>query len=155
MPPPGDWPAGAVNTAVVPTGHAGRIAFAKKGKIINGWESLVEYSLIKDKKLGFGVGDIDVSYVDGFTYPILCTCKGVRLSGCYDNLWTQGKTCPEENGQGACKNPHRMKKDIDHAHEWFKLCEHKAYTYSKDDQANSNGKCQSGTVECEIMPGKP
>ncbi|KAK0662540.1 hypothetical protein QBC41DRAFT_235077 [Cercophora samala] len=152
MPAPGEFPAGAVKSAVLPTGYAGRIAFAQKGKVIDGWESLIEYSLITDKGLGFAPGDIDVSYVDGFTYPIVCNCKGVRLSGCPVNLWKGGAQCPELSTQGACKNPHRMKKDITYADPWFKRCEHQAYTYSTDDAANSNGQCQSGTVECIISP---
>ncbi|KAK4655863.1 hypothetical protein QC762_306157 [Podospora pseudocomata] len=80
---------------------------------------------------------------------------GQFLSGC-DNpkLWSQSIACPDKNAHGACRNPHQDLEDwqIKYAHEWFKACQGRAYTFPKDDTANSNGKCQSGIVNCQILP---
>ncbi|KAK0662539.1 hypothetical protein QBC41DRAFT_359591 [Cercophora samala] len=77
------------------------------------------------------------------------------LSGCDSpKLWSQSIACPDKNDHGACRNPHRDLEDgqIKYAHEWFKACQGRAYTFPKDDAANSNGECQSGIVNCQILP---
>ncbi|KAK0741864.1 hypothetical protein B0T21DRAFT_283077 [Apiosordaria backusii] len=79
------------------------------------------------------------------------------LSGCDDpKLWQQSLACPDLNVHGACRNPHRDRDEgqITYAHEWFKACQGEAYTFPKDDEANSNGECQSGIVNCQILPKK-
>lgn len=42
--------------------------------------SLIEYTV------GSGSVNIDVSYVDGFSVPIVCSCSGAVATGCNINL---------------------------------------------------------------------
>ena len=51
--------------------------------------------------------DIDVSYVTGFSVPIVCSCDGKGpVTGCNKPLWTLNK-CGNDNGDGSCRNPMR------------------------------------------------
>ncbi|KAK4204694.1 hypothetical protein QBC40DRAFT_249766 [Triangularia verruculosa] len=163
IPPPGNMAPESVFEYAVPTGWSGRIAFAEAGKLIVGDESLIEASFevqVDEKNVpivNYALGDIDVSYVDGYTFPIMCSCAADNrfLSGCDSpKLWGQSIACPDKNPHGACRNPHRDKDQgqVTYAHEWFKGCQGRAYTFPKDDKANSNGQCQSGTVNCQILP---
>ncbi|KAK4168252.1 hypothetical protein QBC43DRAFT_341537 [Cladorrhinum sp. PSN259] len=128
MPGPGIMKKGATASILAPTAWAGKIPWP------------------------YGV--VDVSYVDGYTLPIICKCRaaGVFMGGCIDpKLWQQSLPCPSNNGQGACKNPHRGT-DATEAHRWFAPCAGRAYTFDGDNTATHNGLCQSGTVDCEIHP---
>ncbi|KAK4225153.1 hypothetical protein QBC38DRAFT_531397 [Podospora fimiseda] len=157
LPTAGNFAGGSTYSLLVPTGWAGRVAFNKAGSPIVGDESLIEdsYMMQKNTSLNYPLGDVDVSYVDGYTYPITCKCRasGPKLTGCVDpKLWQQGKDCPGVGAGGACRNPIRDEKMITYAHEWFAPCAGRLYTFPMDDKANSNGQCQSGTVDCEIHP---
>ncbi|KAK5652408.1 hypothetical protein OQA88_10601 [Cercophora sp. LCS_1] len=164
-PPTGGQPAsgtlgvGARAQIVYPTGWAGRIAVNDaKHSSFRGDESLVEasFTIQKDVSEDFATYDINVSYVDGHTLPIVCTCaaNGARLSGCDVKLWNQALVCPENNGNGACKNPHRYDNLIQVAHPSFAACANQAYTFPDNNEANSNGECQSGLVECRVYSAK-
>ncbi|KAK3998159.1 hypothetical protein QBC44DRAFT_386475 [Cladorrhinum sp. PSN332] len=157
IPIPGVFAKGSTYSILAPTGWAGRVAVNKAGSAITGWESLIEgsYHIPPTSNQTYPYGCVDVSYVDGYTYPIICKCRATNkfLSGCIDpKLWSQAKPCPDVGEHGACKNPYRLEKEIGHAHEWFAPCAGRAYTFSKDDDATSNGDCQSGTMDCEIHP---
>ncbi|KAK3690547.1 hypothetical protein B0T22DRAFT_491740 [Podospora appendiculata] len=122
-----------------------------------GDESLIEGSYKAQPALAngaFPVSDIDVSYVDGFSFPIMCYCgdDGSYMSGCDKPLWSMNP-CPTNNGLGSCKNP---KRDDDARNvtpdPFFAPCQGLAYTYPMDSEANSNGFCQSGTYLCDVLP---
>ncbi|KAK3319495.1 hypothetical protein B0T19DRAFT_445304 [Cercophora scortea] len=95
-----------------------------------GDESLIEASY-DDKDAAFAVVDVDISYVDGFSYPIMCYCaaNGAYLSGCDKKLWTLGNKCPSNNGKATCVNPKR-KVDLDNVtpDPFFAPCKGLAYT---------------------------
>lgn len=78
--------------------------------------------------------------------------------GCATDLWAQGAdlACGKDEGEqdqrstlGACVN---LSNDgtfnATQAPPFFRACEKKAYTFPKDDKANTNGKCKSGAVTC-------
>lgn len=54
----------------------------------------------------FALLDIDVPYVKGFSYPIVCRCKkdNTFLSGCDKKLWTMG-VCPMTTIWAAAQIP--------------------------------------------------
>ncbi|KAK4446045.1 hypothetical protein QBC34DRAFT_383720 [Podospora aff. communis PSN243] len=148
----------ATATMIAPTGWGGQIAFNKAGKKIQGDEGVVEgsFGIQENVTKEFAVLDIDVSFVNGFTLPIMCYCGdggGTYLSGCDVDLWKKG-TCPDEydNGQGSCRNP-RRDDGIQSPIPFMKECEGRGYTYVKDHAADSNGECQKGIVTCNILSG--
>ncbi|KAK3998162.1 hypothetical protein QBC44DRAFT_363689 [Cladorrhinum sp. PSN332] len=153
QPGPGIMKKGATASILAPTGWSGRVSFNEADKRIQGDESLIEAGYtVQTKPWPYGV--VDVSYVDGYTLPIICKCRstGAFTGGCIDpKLWQQSLPCPNDNGQGACKNPHRGI-DATEAHPWFAPCAGRAYTFDADNTATHNGICQSGTVDCEIHP---
>ncbi|KAB5523165.1 hypothetical protein GE09DRAFT_1154217, partial [Coniochaeta sp. 2T2.1] len=102
MATPGVMRVGAVAEFAVPTGWAGRVAVVENGggRDIVGDESLIEANYIVPNRDGFtvAIADVDVSYVDGFTVPIVCECGGVGLvTGCTKDLWKLGTPCPVRN----------------------------------------------------------
>lgn len=141
---PNELAAGASDEVVVPLDWAGRIAVAKKGTSILGRESLIEASFHKSG------ATIDVSFVDGWTVPIVCSCDGKVQSGCTDDLMSMGGSCPMPFS-GGCQNPHRgttTQKDSDSgAHPFFASCKGAAYTWDTDDNASIFGTCK-GTISC-------
>jgi hypothetical protein len=151
---------GATATRVAPTGWAGAIAFNRFDRAIKGDEGIFEgsFTIQKDVNDTIAVLDIDVSFVNGFTMPIMCYCgaddKGTYLSGCSIDLW-QKNTCPAEydNGAGSCKNPRREQKVNRTAIPFLQPCAGLGYTFVEDHAANSNVECQTGTITCDILPG--
>ncbi|KAM7187280.1 hypothetical protein V8F20_011035 [Naviculisporaceae sp. PSN 640] len=158
-PKSGVLPAGSTDRLQIPRGWAGKIAINKQGYAIGEDESLIEGSFDPQDTApdpDVAIVAINVSFVAGFSLPIVCTCplEGNKyLSGCWENLWTLN-TCPSEdyNGQGSCKNPNRNSSELEAA-DFFQPCQGLAYTFPKDSQALSNGECQSGTIRCTIYPG--
>ncbi|KAG8159658.1 hypothetical protein KVR01_010295 [Diaporthe batatas] len=154
---------GASATLVAPEDWAGNVAvnLAEDPETGERWEmngdvSLLEGSLMEWGGLGYRV-DIDVSYVNGFSVPITCSCNKDKavLSGCSLDLWELGTPCSGSsgaaNGQGACANPLRPD-DSDGlaATGFFAPCEGAAFTWPRDD-ANSEGMCGGGDgVTCCI-----
>ncbi|KAH8896065.1 hypothetical protein GQ53DRAFT_620217, partial [Thozetella sp. PMI_491] len=143
---PGVLKAGATGTFAVPTGWA----VVKNGGQIVGDESLIEGSYAKQNTPNALI-DIDVSYVSGFSVPIVCSCDGKGVvTGCNKPLWKL-HTCGNSNGVGSCKNPMRGA-DYDNAvpSPFFAPCRHSAFTVPRDPGANANNVCHSGTVTCCI-----
>jgi hypothetical protein len=93
---------------------------------------------------------IDVSYVSGYTYPIVCTCgSGAFVSGCETNLWAvKDSKCLNPNAFNGCTNPNQ---DGKHANDpFFAPCAGKAYTFPSDDAAVSHNLCDTGKFVCTI-----
>ena len=139
----------------------GRAAFHKAGNAFFGDESLIESSYKKQPTVANGqypIFDINVSYVDGFTYPIVCVCAcegDKELTGCGDDLFALGNRCDDYKNE-ACKNPHRASTASDQQpHPFFAPCRRRAYTFPADHDANSNGECQCGTARCTVGRASP
>lgn len=116
------------------------------GKSFDPANSKIEISFSPPQNYRPGV---DVSYVDGYSVPITCSCGGVPVTGCNIPLFLQGRTCPQP-GPGdkvICYNP---KKVINNgpADPFFQPCQGAAYTYPNDHTANAFGKCDSGDIQC-------
>ena len=119
-----------------------------------------------------GVGYLDVSYVQGYTYPMVCTGQG-GTSGCSTDLYSvPGAKCPGGGGTKmgeVCNNPqgpagHRdpgpppANGNSPSAHPWceacsapdafFAPCAGGAYTYPYDDIAMASGT----QITCCIGP---
>ena len=75
-----------------------------------------------------------VSYVRGFSVSAVCTCAQTdgsqRISGCNQDLWATGKSCPNKGGQLNVTCPNTSK-DKGPAQDWFSQCTHLAYTYRR------------------------
>lgn len=123
-----------------PSGWAGRITI---GKNYDAQGSKIEASLSPPNY----VPDVDISYVDGYSVPITCSCSGVAVAGCNIQLFNYGHTCPNQGPGPVCYNPEQGVPDGP-ATPFFQPCAGAAYTYPKDDLANSYGKCNSGVINC-------
>ncbi|KAL8685261.1 MAG: hypothetical protein Q9218_007873 [Villophora microphyllina] len=127
---------------VVPRDFAGAILV---GETWNPGNSKIEVSFVSNQ--GYRPG-LDVSYVDGFSVPLVCSCSGVPVTGCNINLFTQGHQCPDQ-GWGPCYNPARSRPDGP-ADPFFQQCQGAAYTFPGDIGPNAYGKCDAGDIQCCI-----
>ena len=118
------------------------------------------------------VPDVDVSYVDGYSVPITCSCFGVVVTGCNGRLLVQsppykynvltitvplfdeGNICTNEGPGPICYSPAENVPEGP-ADPFFKPCEGAAYTYPDDDGANSYDQCGSGIIDCCVGPQCP
>ncbi|KAM3460801.1 hypothetical protein MY5147_006507 [Beauveria neobassiana] len=130
-------------------GWSGRVALNVVGNSVTmGDESLIEGSFTDQGHAV--VGDINVSYVDGFTVPAVCWCNENGLSaGCSKNLHKISE-CPTPNGHGACRNPSRGL-NVSEPTSFFEPCFYQggAYTFDWDHEANSlNGYCPDEQYTC-------
>ena len=120
--------AGSTTFYSFPTGWAGRISV---GKTTHPANSKIEGSIT-------GSPDMDVSYVDGYSVPIVCSSAG-KVSGCNTELFgLNGNTCNQNvdiSGFEICENPARSANDGP-ADPFFEVCQGKAYTYPNDNDAN-------------------
>ena len=120
--------AGSTTFYSFPTGWAGRILV---GKTTDPANSKIEGSIT-------GAADMDVSYVDGYSVPIVCTSAG-KVSGCNTELFgLNGNTCNQNvdiSDFEICPNPARSMNDGP-ADPFFAPCQGKAYTYPNDNDAN-------------------
>ena len=132
-----------------PTGWAGRILVGKTNDPAN---SKIEGSIT-------GSPDMDVSYVDGYSVPIVCSSGGM-VSGCNTELFgLNGNTCNQNvdiSDFEICTNPARNLNDGP-ADSFFEACQGKAYTYPNDNDANYSNvdfttNCCIGT-ECSMDSG--
>ncbi|KAL8803154.1 MAG: hypothetical protein Q9182_003326 [Xanthomendoza sp. 2 TL-2023] len=137
----------ATSTYAVPSGWAGRI---NVGKIDHPDNSKIEGSFY-----GAGNGDVDVSYVDGYSVPITCSAGGEVLSGCNIELMDRGCNGPDyvsgwgSDGKPAvCSNSMRGNPDGP-ASSFFAPCAGAAYTFPKDDGANV-GMIKETQISCCI-----
>ncbi|KAI4215751.1 MAG: hypothetical protein LQ351_001738 [Letrouitia transgressa] len=137
-------PTGIVDSASysVPSGWAGRISIGKDHHSDN--------SKIEGSYYGPGKGDIDVSYVDGYSVPITCSIDGTAVTGCNIELFDQECAFPDilaGNGN-VCQNSQRIN-DMGPASPFFSPCAGAAYTFPKDDGANI-GEQPGSLMECCI-----
>ncbi|KAL2040696.1 hypothetical protein N7G274_006675 [Stereocaulon virgatum] len=95
------------------------------------------------------IPDVDISYVDGYTVPISCSCQGVAVTGCNIELFNDGQNCPNVGPGPICYNPEENVPDGPAA-PFFAPCAGAAYTYPNDNAANSYGQCNSGVIDCCI-----
>ena len=120
--------AGSTTFYSFPTGWAGRISV---GKTTHPANSKIEGSIT-------GSPDMDVSYVDGYSVPIVCSSAG-KVSGCNTELFgLNGNTCNQNvdiSSFEICENPARSANDGP-ADPFFEVCQGKAYTYPNDNDAN-------------------
>ena len=129
----------ATTEVVFPTGWAGRIFVGKEARA---GDTLIEGSTT-------GANDIDVSYVDGYSVPITCGTETEVLTGCNIDLWKQGTSCTDLDGDNSiCRNP---TVDIPNgpASAFFQPCQGAAYTFPNDNVANC-GDTGSELVTCCI-----
>ncbi|KAI1383073.1 uncharacterized protein F4822DRAFT_91835 [Hypoxylon trugodes] len=121
--------------------------------------SLLEGSFINDAT-GQAVLAVDVSYVDGFTVPMVCECNNQVVLGCNLDLH---EVCPDnlKVNEKTCANPYREQSGRPGDANIFKDCEKMAYTYPTDDEATKwnipgcsrNLMCCIGTA-CKNHPGQ-
>ena len=77
---------------------------------------------------------IDVSFVDGYSVPMTCACGNEVVSGCNIELWDLA-ACPEPPKAGRiCPN---TASEMGPPLEFFSPCAGSAYTFAKDDRAES------------------
>ncbi|KAI1371708.1 Osmotin, thaumatin-like protein [Hypoxylon crocopeplum] len=153
---------GETVTFAAPTGWSGRLAMFEDGY---GDKVLDRGSLLEGSFMKFPSGDavmaLDVSYVDGFTVPMVCECNQTIVLGCNLNL---NDVCPKELQLNAktCKNPYRDQHTPPTSEEnVFRDCETMAYTYPTDDLATKvdiagcsrSTTCCIGTA-CKPHPGQ-
>lgn len=119
-----------------------------------------------------GIGYLDVSYVQGYTYPMVCSGQG-GTSGCSTDLYSvpgakcpggggtkMGETCNNPQGPAGLRNPGAPPADGNSptASPWcqacsapdpfFAPCAGGAYTYPYDDVAMASGT----EITCCIGP---
>ncbi|KAJ6443643.1 cell cycle protein kinase [Purpureocillium lavendulum] len=103
-------------------------------------------------------GDINVSFVNGFSVPIVCKCNENNIyTGCSKNLWEYGK-CPNDNWKHSCRNDARKYGWNTPPAPFFQPCRGPsgAYTFPADDLANSlNARCPSEQYTCCVGKGCP
>ena len=88
----------------------------------------------------------DVSYVDGYTVPITCSCdKETVHMGCNIELWNTTHSCPNEGDGPICYNPAAANVDGP-ADPFFGPCQGAAYTFPADDRAT--GACKGSLISC-------
>ncbi|KAL8906494.1 MAG: hypothetical protein Q9171_006255 [Xanthocarpia ochracea] len=147
-PPAGTLLADTNTNVVVPRNFAGAIFI---GKTFNPANSKIEVSFSSPQDYRPG---LDVSYVDGYSVPITCSCGGLPVTGCNIPLFRTGRTCAQQ-GPGdkvICYNP-RKTVDAGPADPFFQPCQGAAYTYPNDHQANAFGKCDNGDIQCCVGIG--
>ncbi|KAL8868807.1 MAG: hypothetical protein Q9198_008060, partial [Flavoplaca austrocitrina] len=103
-------------------------------------------TLYEGNVMSNSLGAMDVSYVEGFSVPMMCTDEKTGFkSGCGIDLFSVG-TCPTGGSAGGvCKNPQGPGGDRDSADNWceacsppdpfFAPCAAAAYTFPTDDAA--------------------
>ncbi|KAF6226219.1 hypothetical protein HO133_009085 [Letharia lupina] len=130
-PTPG--PLGGATTIIYPSGWAGRIAVGKVMSVINSG-SKIEGSF----SLPTYQPNIDVSYVDGYTIPITCSCGGSVVTGCNHPLFADPITCANEGPGPICYNPLCASDQAEGtaAAPFFEPCRGAAYTYPNDSGCN-------------------
>ena len=144
---PGSGTLSSSTQVLFPSGWAGRITiggnYDPKGSKIEASYSSPDY-----------VPDVDVSYVDGYSVPITCSCSGVAVTGCNGELryhvlparskvadlsktvqlFDEGQTCASQGPGPICYNPEEDVPDGPAA-PFFAPCAGAAYTYP-------DGTCQ-------------
>ncbi|KAI9739456.1 MAG: hypothetical protein M1818_005144 [Claussenomyces sp. TS43310] len=146
-PSPTIFPGGVVanqTSYVFPTGWAGMMAI---GKTLDVRGSKIEVSFVN-------AVDVDISYVDGYSLPITCSCNGGDvIAGCNKPLFSLNDCADEDLDGPVCIN---TAPNAGPALPFFAPCQGLAYTYPYDDTANyGNGKCPSNIIDCCVGPSCP
>ncbi|KAK3174386.1 hypothetical protein OEA41_001630 [Lepraria neglecta] len=147
-------------------GNPKRAALGNSTKILfpSGWSGLMDIAPIMDKsssKIEASYSKsvyVDVSYVDGCTVPITCSCGEKIITGCNVELFNTTGACPDDGPDPICYNPSAFLDDGP-THPFFVPCRAASYTYSKDDLpirgcAKSPIECCVG-AECPANPNQP
>ncbi|KAK8073895.1 hypothetical protein PG994_004794 [Apiospora phragmitis] len=148
---PGVIPAGGKAEFAVPTGWIGNVAITPSGYKLTNDITLIEANYAIPGGYSYAVADVDVSFVNGFSVSTVCSCDNKVVTGCNKNLWNLN-TCANNNGQGGCVNPLRDDKSATQAAPFFRPCQHAAWTYVEDGDADAWGLCQSGHITCCVGP---
>ena len=138
------------STAIaLPSGWAGNFGFNIAGAPPNYQGSIIEGDW------GSQTPDLwtDVSYVNGYNFPIVCSCGGFEepvLAGCNIELFEIGVACPNPlwnpgSPNQVCPN---WAPNWGPAAEFFKPCQRSAYTYPHDDLGTR--ECFANTISCCI-----
>ena len=144
-------------TVTMAQNWAGNFAVAEARNGHSTADTLIEGSFQPWDASGVPFADFDVSYVSGFTVPVMCKMEG-HSSGCSKNLHDLN-TCPDQVNAGACGNPARefntgaAAAAITVVSPFFAPCENLAYVYPSNDQkskVNVNLKSQTNVVSCCI-----
>ncbi|KAI0008824.1 hypothetical protein F4779DRAFT_618229 [Xylariaceae sp. FL0662B] len=151
---PGTIAPRATDVFAVPTGWAGNVAVVPAAHFMSNDVSLIEASFMKPLGYNVAVTDVDVSYVDGFSVPITCSCDSGVVTGCNKDLFRL-RRCSNDDGKGACVNPNRVNGGVMSSADFFAPCQGAAYTFPNDSEANSFGQCQSGHITCCIGASCP
>ncbi|KAJ6781188.1 hypothetical protein PWT90_05965 [Aphanocladium album] len=118
-------------------------------------ESGVELSFVSSPGIGLA-GDVDVSYVDGFSRSISCKCDENDITvGCSKELWALNR-CPDDNGVGSCRNPKRADDHATQPTDFFRPCTYHggAFTYPRADANTMYARCPSERYTCCIGHGE-
>ncbi|KAK8030292.1 hypothetical protein PG990_000026 [Apiospora arundinis] len=151
---PGTLAAGATAAIAVPTDWAGIISVNDAKYPASDGNSLVEANYQNRTVEGYAIADVDVSYVNGFTLPITCSCNDIGVTGCNKDLFLLS-ACPATAKHGSCINPLRSDKGASAANAFFAPCQNAAYTYPNDNGANSQNECQNGQIVCCVGASCP
>ncbi|OKL57362.1 hypothetical protein UA08_07430 [Talaromyces atroroseus] len=141
-------------SVVVPTGWIGSWAINDALYEITGDDSLLEANFVVETGGTVATVDVDVSYVDGFSVAIVCSCDGTIVTGCNKNLF-ELNTCEDNDGENACVNPLRSDLSATNATTFFAPCQGAAYTFPFDSAADSTGQCQNGVIKCCVGAACP
>ncbi|KAK4695151.1 hypothetical protein P7C71_g2544, partial [Lecanoromycetidae sp. Uapishka_2] len=144
---PGSGTLTSSTQVLFPSGWAGRITI---GKTYDPAGSKIEASFVPPNY----VPDVDISYVDGYSIPISCSCSGVAVTGCNIPLFHDGHTCINQGPGPICYNPEQSIPQGP-ASPFFEPCAGAAYTFPYDDGANSYGQCNTGIIDCCVGPQCP
>lgn len=144
---PGVLKKGQSASFVVPRDWAGNVAVVQNGggRAVVGDESLIEGAFVR------GEIGINISFVSGFSVPIVCACAETSrvVVGCNKNLWALN-TCGNDNGKGSCRNPTRNNALATSPTKFFAPCRGAAYTFPADNKAMAHDICKGGTINCCI-----
>lgn len=78
---------GSSASFAVPTNYVGNLALAEAEHPITADDTLIEINFVVATDFGnVAVADVDVSYVNGYSVPITCSCDGAVVTGCNKDL---------------------------------------------------------------------
>ncbi|KAK6189578.1 putative secondary metabolism biosynthetic enzyme [Pestalotiopsis sp. IQ-011] len=145
---------GAAASFAVPTGYIGNLALSEAHHPISADDTLIELNFVFAKDYNVAVADVDVSYVNGYSVPITCSCSGSVVTGCNKDLLSLS-SCGDLSDDNACVNPLRSDFGAVTASTFFAPCQGAAWTYVNDGDADAWGSCQSGQISCCIGTSCP
>ncbi|KAK8041574.1 hypothetical protein PG994_014581 [Apiospora phragmitis] len=151
---PGTLAAGATAAIAVPTNWAGIISVNDAQYPASEQNSLIEANYQNRTIEKHAIADIDVSYVNGFTLPITCSCNDLGVTGCNKDLFSLS-SCPVNTVDGSCANPLRSDLGAGAPNSFFEPCQNAAYTYPNDNRANLQNECQNGQIVCCVGTSCP